>query len=111
MPIISDKIPGPCRLLRAGDIMAIKPKCLFSVDTLENIGKFLTTTDHHAFPITNKNGKLIGIVPRNFIIVLLRNHAWYGITENEDQYEGKINGSFEKPSERKRRLTIDQMDK
>lgn len=71
MPIITDKIPGPCKNLRAGDIMAIKPKCLYAVDTVANVEELLTTTDHHAFPIVNKNGRCIGIVPRNFIIVVL----------------------------------------
>ena len=53
MPIISDKIPGPCKNLRAGDIMADKPKCLYAVDTIANIEELLTTTNHHAFPIIN----------------------------------------------------------
>lgn len=77
MPIITDKIPAPCSNLKAGDIMASPAVCLQVVDSVENIRDALTSNNHHAFPLLNKNGKLVGIIPRNFIIVLIRQQAWY----------------------------------
>jgi len=111
MPIISDKIPGPCHNLRAGDIMAPKAKCLYSVDTVANVAELLNTTEHHAFPIINKKGRLIGIVPRNFIIVILTNLGFYGTSENEAGSFGSgfdINTSKEERTKRKSITALDE---
>lgn len=32
---------------------------------------------HHAFPILNSQGMMIGLMPRNHIIVLLKNRGFY----------------------------------
>jgi CBS-domain-containing membrane protein len=70
MPIISDKIPGPCKGLKAGDIMAKDVICINEVETVSNIQAILRSP-HHAFPVINSKRKMTGIVPRNFIIILL----------------------------------------
>ena len=41
MPIISDKIPGPCKALRAGDIMAKDPLTFDTVTKLEEVSKVI----------------------------------------------------------------------
>ena len=41
MPIISDKIPGPCKALRAGDIMAKDPLTFDTVTKLEEVAKVI----------------------------------------------------------------------
>ena len=76
MPILSDKVPNPCRELRVGDIMTHGPMTFSSVETMGNIQKALST-NHHAFPIVNHNFNLIGIIPRNFLIILLQHHNFY----------------------------------
>lgn len=70
MPILSDKVPGPCRALKVGDIMANHVVTFNSVESIENIEKALET-NHHAFPIINHDNNLIGIIPRNFVITLI----------------------------------------
>ena len=80
MPIITDRIPAPCKNLKAGDVMAAKPVTLRSCETMENIQDALKT-NHHAFPIVNKKGNLIGMIPRNFVIILIKNEAFYATTE------------------------------
>ncbi len=52
MPIITDKIPAPCKKLVAGDIMQPSPISLCSIESMKNIKKALKT-QHHAFPIVN----------------------------------------------------------
>lgn len=81
MPIISDKIPGPCRNLKAGDIMNPYPKTLQTLDTVEHVGEIITSANHHAFPLVNRNDKLVGLIPRNFIIVMLLHNGFYGTDE------------------------------
>lgn len=53
MPIITDKIPPPCKKLVAGDIMQPKPVSFTSVESMKNIRRALLNTDHRAFPIVN----------------------------------------------------------
>lgn len=77
LPIITDKIPPPCEDLKAGDIMAENPICLKAVDTVENIKHVLTTTNHHAFPLLNSQGQLVGLIPRNYIIIILQQEMFY----------------------------------
>ena len=33
--------------------------------------------DFNSVPVVNMAGKIIGIIPKNFIIILIENHAWY----------------------------------
>jgi hypothetical protein len=80
MPIISDKIPGPCKKLRAGDVMAKPVITVRSVEKMDNIKKILKT-EHHAFPVINMNDQLVGIIPRNFIMTIIEYEAWYSTTE------------------------------
>jgi len=53
------------------------------VDTLKNIGEALKT-GHHSFPVLNAAGNLIGMIPRNFIIVLIKNRGFYHIEKVTD---------------------------
>ena len=71
LPIITDKIPIPCLDLKAQDIMAKNPVCLRSVDSVQRIMQVLQSTNHHAFPLLDLKDKLVGIIPRNFIIVII----------------------------------------
>jgi len=48
------------------------------VDTVENIRDAIRTS-HHAFPILNNQGKMVGIIPRNFVLVILANEGFYNI--------------------------------
>lgn len=65
--------------------MAHSLVCLQAVDSIENIRDALTSNDHHAFPVLNQKGRLVGLIPRNFIIVLLKKHSWYSSQALEGQ--------------------------
>jgi CBS-domain-containing membrane protein len=91
MPILLDKIPQPCKKLVAGDIMQPGPIKLMPVESMKNIRKALKT-DHRAFPIVNQSNYLIGIIPRNFILVLLENGSFYDISDKDDDTQGSIIG-------------------
>jgi hypothetical protein len=55
-----------------------------SVCTVSRIEEVLQLP-FHCLPVVNTSGKLIGIIPKNFLVVLIENHAWY---ENENTAEG-----------------------
>lgn len=49
---------------------------LRNVETVQNITKALRTK-HHTFPLLNIHGNIVGLIPRNFIMVILRNESFY----------------------------------
>jgi predicted transcriptional regulator len=77
MPILIDKVPRPCKKIIAEDLMAKNLVTLNCVETIPNIEEAITKTNHHGFPVLNSRGKCIGVIPRNFIIVLLKNNWFY----------------------------------
>lgn len=76
MPILRDFVPLPCKGIIAEQMMTKDVVTLERVDTLDNVLVALES-GHHSFPILNKNKNIIGMIPRNFIIVLLINNGYY----------------------------------
>ena len=76
MPILIEKVPNQCKHEIAEAIMGKDPVCVSSVESLKNLQKVLQTS-HHAFPVLNKNENVVGLIPRNFIIVLLLKQHFY----------------------------------
>jgi hypothetical protein len=77
MPILIDKVPRPCRKIIAEDMMASEIVTLNCVETIEKIKEAIMDTSHHGFPVLNSNKECIGVIPRNFIVVLLSKQWWY----------------------------------
>jgi hypothetical protein len=50
--------------------MAKKVVCLKAVESVKKIFEALKSP-HHGFPILNMNGQIIGLIPKNFLIVLI----------------------------------------
>jgi len=86
MPIIKDVIPPPCEGIIASQIMSRNVITLQNVDTVQNI-LGAAKTSHHAFPILNSRGNMVGLIPKNYIIILLEHRAFYrtdGAVEDTD---------------------------
>lgn len=77
MPIIVEEVPYACRSIVASNIMTREVVTLKPVETIERVAEVLFNTKHHSFPIMNSKGMIIGTIPRNFIIVLVRYQAFY----------------------------------
>jgi CBS-domain-containing membrane protein len=52
--------------------MASNVITLQSIDKVENILAALKS-GHHGFPILNSKGNVTGLIPRNYMIIILRN--------------------------------------
>jgi len=52
------------------------------VDTLMNVKRALIS-GHHAFPIMNNAGNMIGMLPYNFLITILEEKGYY-VSEEEE---------------------------
>jgi len=70
MPLIRDWIPEPCQNLVAENVMSKQVVTLKNVCKLSDI-KTAISTNHHAFPVINSKGNFVGILPRNFLLILL----------------------------------------
>ena len=93
MPIIKkDKVPACNRQIRADKIMAKKVIYLRSVETVKNIFEALKSP-HHGFPIVNINGQVIGLIPKNYLIVLISKRVYYS---DQNQKFFVINGHLKK---------------
>ena len=76
MPILKKAVPPENRLIRAENIMAKKVISLRSVETVKNIYAALKSP-HHGFPVVNINGQVIGLISKNFLVVLIANRVYY----------------------------------
>lgn len=79
MPILSNHgVRECCKGLKADYFMTRDPIVFRATETVQNIAKVFAHVhdidghDHHAFPIVNDKGVLVGIIPRNHIINILK---------------------------------------
>lgn len=79
MPMIRDElyIPEPCQRLIAENLMTKEVISLKNVCKLSDI-KTAIQTKVKAYPIFNSKGNFVGILPRNFLLVLLQERHFYG---------------------------------
>lgn len=89
MPILSNHgVRECCKGLKADYFMTRDPVVFRATETLQNIAKVFKNTDHedhHAFPIVNDKGVLVGIIPRNHIINILKQKNFY--YPEEEKYD------------------------
>lgn len=99
MPILVDTVPFPCKVVTVTKMMAEDLHVLQRVESLEVINKAMNYT-HHAFPVVNSSGNLIGMIPKNFLITIIANKGYYinpegpeevlSINENGNKEEEEI---------------------
>lgn len=65
--------------------MARDPITCRNIETVENI-KTALLSSHHGFPVMNSKGNVVGLIPKNFLIVLIKNKAWY-IWDKDSAYQ------------------------
>lgn len=93
MPILISQVPHCNRLIRAEQFMSKEVVSLKTVDTLENIYK-ACQTNHSAFPLITRTGRVVGLISKNYLITLISEKAFYhnkkGIASyNERAYSSK----------------------
>jgi len=76
MPILVEDVPIPCQKIIAEKIMARHPITCRNIESVENIKSALLSS-HHGFPVMNSRGNVVGLIPKNFLIVLIKSKAWY----------------------------------
>jgi len=90
MPILTKEVPEENRLKRAENIMSSEVKYLRSVATLKRVYECLKSS-HHGFPVLNTRGQVIGLIPKNFLVILVTKKTFY--SEKNQKYfviDGKL---------------------
>lgn len=63
--------------------MAEDPLFVEGVISVERISQVINS-EFSMFPVLNMAGNVMGIIPRNFLIVLIERHHWYIAPEGKD---------------------------
>ena len=95
MPIIVEQVPLACKEIVAGNIMSCNVLTFDCVESIENIEDAHLNTNHHMFPVVNNKGLVIGTIPRNYIIVLIKYQCFYNpngksIVESLQESKGNL---------------------
>lgn len=86
MPLIKDSIPPPCEAIIATQLMNRDVVTIKNVDTVQNL-LAACKTSHHAFPVLNSRGNVVGLMPKNYILTLLEARAFYRMDGMVDEIE------------------------
>ena len=76
MPILTEQMPRQNKYIRAEQLMSENLICLNMVSKMEDIKSALSSS-HHGFPVTNSKGRVVGLIPKNFLIILIENKVFY----------------------------------
>ena len=83
MPILTDQVSSSCRYVRAEQLMSNRTETLHLVDTVKNIYRVLRTS-HNGFPVLNSNERVVGLIPRNHLLILISKKAFYNHRKPND---------------------------
>lgn len=83
MPILTDQMHESNTYIRAEEIMSSDTRSVNIVESVKNIYDILKTS-HHGFPVVNSTGRVVGLIPKNFLVILIQNKNFYGgkMTQN-----------------------------
>lgn len=79
MPLLRNHLPKQNANILVKDVleeMGQEVEVLESVCTVERLEEVIKS-DFHSIPVVNMAGRIIGMIPKSFVIVLIENHWWY----------------------------------
>lgn len=74
--------------LHAKDFMTPEPIFVEGVSTVERLAEVLNTP-FNCFPVLNMAGNVMGMIPKNFLIVLIERLHWYEIKGSNTKMDVK----------------------
>jgi chloride channel 7 len=78
MPILKNHAPKQTMYLHAKDFMTPEPIIVEGISTVERLAEVLNTP-FNVFPVLNMAGNVMGMIPKNFLIVLIERLHWYDL--------------------------------
>ena len=79
MPLLRNHMPHSSRNIRVKDLLEKKPQEIEVVESVCQVDRLeeVCSMGFSTIPVVNMAGRIIGMIPKNFIIVLIENHCWY----------------------------------
>jgi CBS domain-containing protein len=78
IPFLIEHIPDGVHYVKAEDIMKRNVKSFPMKVEVREIGDTLKQTNYSGFPVVNNHKRLVGIINRDYLMVLLRQKCWTG---------------------------------
>jgi len=79
IPLLRNFAPKKTQNVTAFEVMTPKPITVEGIITVEYLMTVLKKP-FSMYPVLNRAGNLVGMIPKNFIIVLLENHHFYDVS-------------------------------
>ncbi len=96
MPLLRNHMPEENRHIRVKELLDRNPQQIEVVESVCQVERLaeVCTMGFSSIPVVNMAGRIIGVIPRDFVIVLIENHIWY-----EQEVKERV-GSGNAPVER-----------
>ena len=79
MPLLRNHMPEANKNIRVKDLLEKRPQEIEVVESVCQVDRLAEVCQmgFSSVPVVNMAGRIIGMIPTNFVIVLLENHCWY----------------------------------
>ena len=77
IPLLNKSPPDDCKEMIALNLMHSPVISFNFISPVHELYRYLENTEHCGFPVLNGQGRPIGIVERDALIVLLKHKVWY----------------------------------
>ena len=89
MPLLRNHLPESNKDIRVKDLLERNPQQIEVVESVCQVDRLqeVCSMGFSTIPVVNMAGRIIGLIPTNFVITLIEHHHWYA--------EEKIKGGSE----------------
>lgn len=79
MPLLRNHMPEENKNIRVKQLLDRQPQTVEVVESVCQVDRLaeVAACGFSSIPVVNMAGRIIGMIPRNFVIVLIENHHWY----------------------------------
>jgi hypothetical protein len=95
MPILRNHAPKQTMYLHAKDFMTPEPIIVEGISTVDRLAEVLNTP-FNVFPVLNMAGNVMGMIPRNFMIVLIERLHWYELKGDSGDVKTRYTSHYKK---------------
>ena len=87
MPLLRNHVPAVNKDIRVKELLERSNQQVEVVESVCSVGRLseVLQYDFNSIPVVNMAGRIIGMIPKNFVIVLIENHMWYESHSNKYQ--------------------------
>ena len=97
IPLLRNFVPKSQRDTTAFQIMSHNPTTVEGIIAVTYLTKLLQS-GFSTFPVMNSAGNIVGVIPKNFIIVLIENHHWVDVNQLDSYQKSKLPKMFRRSS-------------